>query len=168
VVYVTGLEEGLLPLQGDNDRDLEEERRLFFVGLTRAKKEIVLTYALMRRKFGQLNYNKPSQFLQEIPPAVLEMSRTACAETERAARAFRPDAGESLFSERTEVFEDDVARDSGGLRLKEGDLVRHPSFGLGRIVSLSGRGDQATAKLRFNAVGEKDLVLKFARLDKVR
>ncbi len=167
VVYVTGLEEGLLPLQGDDDRDLEEERRLFFVGITRAKREVVLTYALMRRKFGQLNYNQPSQFLQEIPPSILEMSRVAHVETERAARPFRADADESFFAEKIARVEEERPRDSAGSPLKEGDLVRHPSFGLGRIVSLSGRGDQARARVRFNAVGEKDLVLKFARIEKV-
>ena len=171
VVYVTGLEEGLLPLQGDDDRDREEERRLFFVGLTRAKKEIVLTYALMRRKFGRLIYNQPSQFLQEIPQSVLEMSRAISprgTDTGRGARAFRFDIDESLFSGRSETAAADAPRDSGGLLLREGDRVRHPNFGTGRIISLSGRGEQARAKVRFNSAGEKDLVLKFARLEKAR
>jgi DNA helicase-2/ATP-dependent DNA helicase PcrA len=171
VVYVTGLEEGLLPLQGNDDRDLEEERRLFFVGLTRAKKEIVLTYALMRRKFGQLIYNQPSQFLQEIPQSVLEMSRAVLprgTDTGRGAKVFPFDIDESLFSEGSETAAEDAPRDSGGLLLREGDRVRHPNFGMGRIISLSGRGEQARAKVRFNSAGEKDLVLKFARLEKMR
>jgi DNA helicase II / ATP-dependent DNA helicase PcrA len=162
IVYITGVEEKLMPLESpnDDDRDIEEERRLFFVGITRAKRELVLTRALQRRKYGQVYYTMPSRFLDEIPPQLL-----ASVEI----KVHRPPP---LKLQRTappeDIQEEDGPRDANGLRLRVGDRVKHPKFGTGQITALSGRGDSANVSVRFAQAGRKVLILKYAHLEKAR
>jgi len=153
VVYVTGLEEELLPLSGE-EREIEEERRLFFVGLTRAQREVVLTRALTRRRYGQVRYTEPSRFLEEIPRDILAL--------EEAAEGAPSEPGRSANAD--ENRHDD--RDRHGVRLREGDPVYHPTFGGGVLLRLSGSGERRRALVRFARVGEKHLVLKYAPLEK--
>ena len=157
-VYITGLEERLLPLDKE-DGDFEEERRLFFVGLTRAMREVTLTRALMRRRYGRAEYTEPSRFLNEIPQGDRE--------EEGLPIPMEAVRGERELEQVWQGGDETAARDTNGTPLREGDRVRHPTFGGGTLLRFSGSGDRLKAIVRFARVGEKTLMLKFARLEKV-
>lgn len=168
VVIVVGLEEGLFPIgSAAQDQDeLEEERRLFYVAVTRARKKLCLTNCERRYRFGELSYPTPSRFLNEIDDEHLEFASTA----------IRPSAmGRSVGSlsmrkqERPrqstmidEIPPDDYSQDSNELRT--GVMVVHPTFGQGRVESIDGSGERTTLTVRFERVGRKQLMLKFANL----
>ena len=148
-VFIVGLEEGLLPhsrsLAEAADGADEEERRLFFVGITRARQRLVITHARMRRHFGETSYSTPSRFLDELP-------RELIAGVEDDAGALGDYVAES----------DSVALPA----LAVGDLVEHADFGRGRVEMLAGLGLNARATVRF-AGGLKQLLLQYARLKKL-
>ncbi len=150
-VFIVGLEEGLLPHAQslEDNEELEEERRLCFVGITRAKLGVFLTCAKYRSIFGQELLNRPSRFLEEIPDAV----------TEKIMKVGSQSEVEKALAEKLEP--------SPHQEFKVGDRVRHAVFGRGHIVSISGRGSKAMATVRFNVAGEKKLVLEFAKLTKL-
>jgi DNA helicase-2/ATP-dependent DNA helicase PcrA len=146
-VFIAGLEEQLLPhplALADGEREgLEEERRLLYVGLTRAEERLTLTYARTRLHFGETSWRTPSRFLDELPDE---------------ARA--GDAGA--------VEEDPLGSYEHGERgpaLSEGDLVSHEHFGRGRVERLQGAGINARATVRFERVGTKVLLLQYANLE---
>jgi DNA helicase-2/ATP-dependent DNA helicase PcrA len=148
VVLVAGCEEELLPHgraleEGGRVWGLEEERRLFYVALTRARDDVVLTHARIRRHFGQNAYREPSRFLGEIPPELVEG---------RENRALDPDLLGEFQPEEYEI------------RIREGDLVEHDEFGRGRVDRLLGRGANARATVYFEQCGQKQLLLQYARL----
>ncbi len=151
-VFIAGLEEELLPHaralleSADPDLGVEEERRLFYVGMTRAQDRLFLTRAVVRRHFGRTNYTTASRFLAELPPAAL--------------RGFEADAPEEEMLGRF-TPEEEVRID-----LKAGELVDHESFGRGRILRLSGAGANARATVLFQHYGEKMLLLVYAKLSK--
>ncbi len=151
-VFIAGLEEELLPHaralleSADPDQGVEEERRLFYVGMTRAQDRLFLTRAVVRRHFGQTNYTVASRFLAELPPAALRGFEADAPEEEMLGR----------FSPEEEVRID----------LKAGELVDHESFGRGRILRLSGAGANARATVLFQHYGEKTLLLVYAKLSK--
>jgi DNA helicase-2/ATP-dependent DNA helicase PcrA len=151
-VFITGLEEELLPhfrAIGDHEDDtgLEEERRLLYVGMTRARERLYLTHAEYRMHFGQTTPRMPSRFLDEVPPELME--------------GFEPEAEEE---DALGVFEGAPAY--GDLRV--GDRVRHAHFGDGRVERLLGSGVNARATVRFGGHGNKDLLLQYARLEVLR
>jgi DNA helicase-2/ATP-dependent DNA helicase PcrA len=169
LVFLCGMEDGLFPHQRSiNDLDgLEEERRLCYVGMTRAMKQLYFTYAEQRRLHGQDSYNSPSRFLQEIPPAMIEEVRpririshaptAAGAGGERwggERRAARPGspAGGSLL----ETLGD-------GMRL--GTRVRHGKFGEGVVLTIEGQGPHARVQVNFEQQGSKWLMLQYANLE---
>jgi DNA helicase-2/ATP-dependent DNA helicase PcrA len=161
VVFLTGMEEEVFPHQRSltNQRELEEERRLAYVGITRAEQRLYLTRAAGRNWWGRPSFHKPSRFLSEIPPTLIEWQRDAAA----AASAVSP-ASERMAS-RPGVT-------SLGNRavpvLAPGDRVTHDKFGLGTVVSADGYGDQAEAKIDFGGeYGVKHLVLRYAPLEKL-
>jgi DNA helicase II / ATP-dependent DNA helicase PcrA len=146
VVFIAGMEDGVFPhFRSMTDADeLEEERRLAYVGITRARKRLYLAHAWSRSLFGASSYNPPSRFLNEIPSELIE-------ELEQGDGRGRPDpivAGEPP----------DVAA---------GDTVLHDRFGEGVVVTVSGRGHDAEAVIRFEDQGEKRLLLAYAPLRKV-
>ncbi|MEY3019119.1 MAG: hypothetical protein RLZZ272_103 [Actinomycetota bacterium] len=148
VVVITGLEDGVFPHArsiGDADA-LEEERRLCYVGITRARERLLLTHAEHRTLWGGLAYNPPSRFLGELPPAVIEERGLPVT----IARGTRP----------TNTAEDPSAW--AGLAI--GDRVRHPRFGPGRVMALEGEGARAQATVRFDEAGQKQLLLAYAGL----
>jgi DNA helicase-2/ATP-dependent DNA helicase PcrA len=190
-VFLTGLEENVLPhsrsLQGDGD--LEEERRLCYVGITRARRHLTLSLARHREAFGRAQRNSPSRFLQEIPTELTEVRELASqgeifgAEefsawfTGRAARpATRTDDNDDPFdfSDLPPVEDgpaDHLARisappvepsDPGDLNA--GDRVRHGVFGVGKVLEISGAG---RVRVHFHGWGEKSLALEFAKLEKL-
>jgi DNA helicase II / ATP-dependent DNA helicase PcrA len=161
VVFLTGLEEEVFPHQRSltNARELEEERRLAYVGITRAMQRLYLTRAASRNWWGRPAFHKQSRFLAEIPPGLIEWRRDQAAAMSAAAPA-----------------QERMARMPGtrspGNRpvpsLSAGDMVTHDKFGLGTVVSTDGFGDQAEAKIDFGAdYGVKHLVLRYAPLEKL-
>ncbi len=161
VVFLTGMEEEVFPHQRSltDQRELEEERRLAYVGITRAKQRLYLTRAASRNWWGRPAFHTPSRFLSEIPSSLIEWKRDAMA----AAAAATP-ASERMAS-RPGVT-------SAGNRavpvLTPGDRVNHDKFGLGTVVSADGYGDQAEAKIDFGGdYGVKHLVLRYAPLEKL-
>jgi DNA helicase-2/ATP-dependent DNA helicase PcrA len=162
VVFLIGLEDGVFPhvrSLGDPD-ELEEERRLCYVGLTRAEERLYLCHAWSRMMFGATDYRPPSRFLEEIPAELIE------ATGEERGR------GAGLGAHRDAVVASALRGASGArgaeeLGLRVGDDVRHEKFGEGVIVDLNGSGDKAEARVRFRDVGEKTLLLSWAPLQKV-
>jgi DNA helicase II / ATP-dependent DNA helicase PcrA len=168
VVFLIGLEDGVFPhvrSLGDPD-ELEEERRLCYVGLTRAEELLYLCHAWSRMMFGATDYRPPSRFLEEIPAELVEASGT----DEKPRRR-----GGGLGSHREAVVAAAMRREhapsgaSGAeaLGLRIGDDVKHEKFGEGVIIDISGSGDKAEARVQFRDVGEKTLLLSWAPLQRV-
>jgi len=161
VVFLTGMEEEVFPHQRSltNPRELEEERRLAYVGITRAEQRLYLTRAVSRNWYGRPAFHSPSRFLSEIPAALIEWKRdaaaVAAASTPASARlASRP--GVNAVGNRAVPA------------LTAGDRVNHDKFGLGTVVSADGYGDSAEAKIDFGGdYGVKHLVLRYAPLEKL-
>ena len=170
IVYIVGLEEGLLPFSRDETvRDVEEERRLFFVGLTRAKKRASVSMAESRTRYGMTAFTDPSRFLDELPREAVEDYATATvlrARQRKRVPAFRGKARRWKRSETEEIIYDgEMPEDSAPF--VPGDAVEHPTYGRGEVLDLSGFGEHLRATVRFRTVGVKRLVLKYARLRKV-
>jgi len=160
VVFLTGMEEEVFPHQRSlaNPKELEEERRLAYVGITRAEQRLYLTRAIARNWWGRPSFHKESRFLDEIPSALIEWRRN-----ERAAMSSVMPAQERMAQR--------AGTRSPGNRpvpsLSPGDKVTHDKFGLGTVVSADGHGDQAEARIDFGADGVKHLVLRYAPLEKL-
>ncbi len=144
VVFVTGVEEGLFPhaMSADDPARLEEERRLCYVGMTRAMQRLYLTHAESRRLHGREEYPMPSRFLRELPVELLEEVRGGGV-AKPAVQTGQPGAG--------------------GFSL--GQQVVHPKFGSGVVLGTEGSGSHARIQVNFESVGAKWLVLAYARLD---
>ena len=146
VVFIVGMEDGVFPHHRSmtDGGELEEERRLAYVGITRARRRLYLTHAWSRSLFGASSYNPPSRFLAEIPPELIHE-----LEPEEEARA--------------------EAAAPGGptVEVAAGDTVSHERFGEGVVLSVSGRGADAEATIRFEDEGEKRLLLAYAPLRRV-
>ncbi|MGH3152023.1 MAG: DNA helicase PcrA [Streptosporangiaceae bacterium] len=161
VVFLTGLEEEVFPHQRSltNARELEEERRLAYVGITRAMQRLYLTRAVARNWWGRPSFHQQSRFLSEIPAGLIEWRRDA-----KAAHSSVTPAQERMASR--------AGTRSPGNRpvpsLSPGDMVTHDKFGLGTVTSTEGYGDQAEAKIDFGGdYGVKHLVLRYAPLEKL-
>lgn len=152
VVFLVGLEEGLFPhnLSRDDPRQLEEERRLCYVGMTRAMRTLYLTYAETRRLYGREESNFPSRFLAEIPGGLIEEVR--------ARRANRAPFAAGGYGSSTRSDADGA----GGFGL--GQRVLHPKFGEGFVLGSEGRGSAARIQVNFQGTGIKWLVLSYANL----
>ncbi|MCX7908122.1 MAG: UvrD-helicase domain-containing protein [Ignavibacteria bacterium] len=162
VVFIVGLEQGLFPLiryKSKSNEDEEEERRLFYVGITRAMKKVYLTYALVRHRFGDESYQVPSKFLQEIDNKYLLVH----TESRRKTITF-VDRPKNAFDYKDDFNDFDQTEDN---TLKIGDKVLHPFFGIGRVEHLEGSGNFAQALVNFDSVGRKRLMLQYAKLKKV-
>ena len=184
VVFVSGLEEGLFPLAkaAQDPTELEEERRLFYVGATRAKELLFLTYARSRFRYGQHETSVRSRFLDEIDPSVV---RTEAGEPlEQKSGRFSIDSTADNFSYenadpnywrrdlRTETKpasapERRIVYDEGEGEIVPGARVEHETFGEGKVLSMEGRGDTARAVVFFPHVGQKKMALRFARLRRI-
>jgi len=182
VVFMTGMEEGLFPhsRSGAAGEELAEERRLCYVGMTRAMQRLYLSHSRRRRVYGSYQFNPPSRFLAEIPAEL----RTDCEITENmtkvptasthnlgslidlvAAPQIPVPGGEDVMATTEPVQQPQRERtstQSDGLRL--GSQVRHVKFGIGTVRRLEGRGDKQKVIVYFNSVGSKRLLLKFAGL----
>ena len=187
-VYIVGLEENLFPSQMmlAKRSDLEEERRLFYVAITRAEKKLTLSYAESRYTYGRLNQCEPSRFLEEIDKQYLQVSRGRIISygnnEERNDQPAKTIFSSSLpFSRKESVISnlksvrtatpvnhtptgDFVASDTSNL--KQGDKVEHPKFGFGSVTKMDVNGNDRKATIKFDGQGqgEKTLLLSFAKL----
>jgi DNA helicase-2/ATP-dependent DNA helicase PcrA len=175
-VYVVGIEENLFPsIQSLGTRaELEEERRLFYVAITRAKTKLTLSYAESRYRWGNLSLCEPSRFLEEINEQLIDKPRKAGIRRKATTEDFSKIAeGSKLKSmqQATQHNQSTVAVSSGGdfeasdlEALQNGMEVTHQKFGKGKIISIEGTGANRKATVQFAAYGQKQLLLKFARL----
>ncbi|HEX6692473.1 MAG TPA: UvrD-helicase domain-containing protein [Burkholderiales bacterium] len=156
-VFLTGLEEGLFPHeQAAMERDgLEEERRLAYVAITRARNRLYLSHAQTRMLHGQTRYNIPSRFLEEIPEQLMKWLTPRFSKQ----KALTPDFSRSKDSF---VMKKPVARDVGGFRI--GQNVTHPKFGPGVIIDAEGQGTDARVQVNFGGAGVKWLAVSVAKL----
>jgi DNA helicase-2/ATP-dependent DNA helicase PcrA len=165
-VFLVGLEEGLLPhsrsLSGEDA--LEEERRLCYVGMTRAMERLHLSWARSRQVFGQRRLTEPSRFLAEIPEEVVERSGGLLRVRPRTGEAPPPRAPSGLGGAGASVSALPGA-DAAGLR--PGAKVRHPLFGVGTVLRREGDGEELKLTVSFPGVGAKKLVARFAGLELV-
>ncbi|MEU1289058.1 DNA helicase PcrA [Kitasatospora sp. NPDC005856] len=185
VVFLTGMEDGIFPhMRALNQvKELEEERRLAYVGLTRARERLYLTRSVLRSAWGQPAYNPASRFLEEIPETLVEWKRTGAAQapaqrgyssgsswgksssgggSSRSSSSAAPKAGWGQSVRRGGQV---VEREAVSLAV--GDRVTHDSFGLGTVVAVTGAGDRAQATVDFGTEGRKQLLLRYAPVEKL-
>ncbi|MFI4866040.1 MAG: DNA helicase II [Steroidobacterales bacterium] len=160
LVFLCGLEDGLFPHQRSiNDLDgLEEERRLCYVGMTRAMKQLYFTYAEQRRLHGVDSFNSPSRFIQEIPPAMIEEVRPRIRVTHAPAAGIAA-SGSNRALGRAPLME------SLGDGMRLGTRVRHGKFGEGVVLTVEGQGPHARVQVNFEQQGSKWLMLQYANLE---
>ena len=193
-VFVSGMEENLFPssMSLDSRAAIEEERRLFYVALTRARKRVFLTMALSRFQYGQRRPCESSRFLEEIPDRYLKVTQKASEGSGLFGRSFsepetgrfrfkseprsssssyvrevrkQPDtAAKPVIKTKTDVKLDQIGTLASASEIFPGIRVYHTKFGFGRVDSVSGEGPDARAVVLFDTVGSKTLVLKFAKL----
>jgi DNA helicase-2/ATP-dependent DNA helicase PcrA len=168
VVVIAGLEEGLFPHSraAEDAAELEEERRLCYVGITRARKQLYMTSAARRRVFGEYQSTEPSRFLDEIPPQLVQHEESHAEAARAAARGwgYAPNPYRHQPPRRREVAaEDEDQSGRGGLRA--GGRVRHPMFGVGTVVSVEELDDDLKVVVKFGSVGQKTLRAKYAKLE---
>ncbi|MFF9329074.1 DNA helicase PcrA [Streptomyces sp. NPDC014776] len=174
VVFLTGMEDGVFPHMRalGQTKELEEERRLAYVGITRARERLYLTRSSMRSAWGQPSYNPPSRFLEEIPPQHVDWKRTGgsapvssgpasgIAASLSSSRSRSSAAGASGFATRR-------AGDKPVVSLAVGDRVTHDQFGLGTVVAVKGTADKAEATIDFGDGKPKRLLLRYAPVEKL-
>jgi DNA helicase II / ATP-dependent DNA helicase PcrA len=174
VVFLTGMEDGVFPHMRalGQTKELEEERRLAYVGITRARERLYLTRSLMRSAWGQPSYNPPSRFLEEIPGRHLEWKRTGPMAAPAgpasslggrlpSAPSTRSRSGASGFATGRGASERPV------ISLAVGDRVTHDQFGLGTVVGVTGTGADAQATIDFGDTKPKRLLLRYAPVEKL-
>lgn len=174
VVFLTGMEEGVFPhVRSLNDPDeLEEERRLAYVGITRAMRQLYLTRAASRSVWGSPQYALASRFLDEIPRHVLDEQRIVQPRFTQVTSA----DSTAAYTGRAPIRTARTAFGSGakdtGPRLDEhdveiGDRVNHETYGLGKVISIAGAGERAQVTVDFGSAGQKRLLLRYAPLEKL-
>jgi DNA helicase-2/ATP-dependent DNA helicase PcrA len=178
LVVIAGLEEGLFPhsRSGEDEEELEEERRLCYVGMTRAQTQLVLTSAARRRVFGEYQSTEPSRFLDEIPAELVEKIAPAYSSP------YQGTFSHSHYEFRTNPYGRKGGRGGGRSReeapaydyenedqslfgVRPGMRVRHAQFGVGNVISVEEQNDDHKITVRFNSVGVKKLLAKYAKLE---
>lgn len=190
-VFVVGMEENLFPsgMVGDSPRALEEERRLFYVAITRAEEHCFLSYAKTRFRYGKMEFGSPSRFLKDIDIRFLRLPQDAGMFRRENARGFAPDREDAPYGgkervsvrPKQQIIAPTVPRNlkrvapsantastspsAGGSAncVQQGQLIEHERFGLGEVLKVEGEGDNAKATIRFKNAGDKQLLLRFAR-----
>ena len=164
-VFIVGLEEHLFPsdMCGDDERQIEEERRLLYVAMTRARKYLTLLFATTRFRYGNVDFCTPSRFLKDIDSRYLNMSSEGI-KSSWSSTSFEPKrtVPNGTFQKVTEsMLRDSAPAQSSALKV--GNVIEHERFGIGSVISIEGSGDNTKARIKFLNVGEKTLLLKFAR-----
>ncbi|HXG59472.1 MAG TPA: 3'-5' exonuclease, partial [Thermoanaerobaculia bacterium] len=190
VVFLAGMEEGILPHSQSMERneDLEEERRLCYVGMTRAREQLYCLHSLERRLHGKFREQSPSPFLDEIPTSAREEVRLASRRYVPEQPSWRerpvnrpagaPESAKSVFSffQNAPVqFNPEAIRAakpaqgaSSGMELKRGARVRHDQFGEGTILTMEGSGPDAKLTVYFDRAGSKKFIARYAKLTRIR
>jgi DNA helicase-2/ATP-dependent DNA helicase PcrA len=177
VVIIAGLEEGLFPhsRSSDDQEEIEEERRLCYVGMTRAQSQLVLTSAARRRVFGDYQATEPSRFLDEIPPELVEKILPSWSSAYQGSFAhshyeFRTNpygrkgrGGRGVREEQAAYAYENEDQSVSGVRA--GMRVKHAQFGVGNVIAVEEYNDDLKVTVRFNSVGVKKLLAKFAKLE---
>ena len=155
IVFMVGIEEGLLPHQRsyDSEAELEEERRLCYVGLTRAQEHLYLTYARSRRLYRDIDYRIPSRFIEEIPPELVDEGPSYESPQRPVVSSYDPDEPD---------YEEEVS-----FPYEVGDVVYHSKFGRGKVTAIDGYGFDMRITVRFERGSEKVLAAVHARLQRV-
>ena len=210
-VFVVGLEDGLFPsmMSGESMRQLEEERRLFYVAITRAKEHCFLSYAKSRYRYGKMEFSVPSRFLKDIDVRYLNVAQadTVAQRVDEGVRRFRKEAderpsyykaendGPSMFDggvmpeeprhfvkplserklKRVDLLSSPTSSSSAGAAttstnewgIAVGKRVVHARFGRGEVIKVEGAGENCKATISFANAGVKQLLLKFARFEKI-
>ena len=174
-VIIAGLEEGLFPhsRSAESVEELEEERRLCYVGLTRAQSHLVLTSAARRRVFGEYQSTEPSRFLDEIPAELVERIAPAYASSYqggfnhshyefRTNPYGRKGRGRARETEAAYAYE---SENQAAGDVRAGMRVRHAQFGVGSVIAVEEHNDDFKVTVRFNSVGVKKLLAKYAKLE---
>jgi ATP-dependent DNA helicase UvrD/PcrA len=172
LVFIAGVEEGLFPLGRayDDPAALEEERRLFYVGITRAMDKLSLSWARQRRRAGDFTYNRLSSFVDAIPEELLEGRRTRRLSLAHQSTPHRDTRRAYQSTSRADddepAQEEDVSMNQDAPRFVKGERVVHPTFGSGSVMEISGFGRDLKVTVDFDEVGQKKLLLRYASLEK--
>jgi DNA helicase II / ATP-dependent DNA helicase PcrA len=167
VVFITGLEDGIFPLSSSalTQEEMEEERRLFYVAITRAMEKLYISYSLQRYRFGNVSYQMKSRFLNEIDTSKLDY-RKSHVMTRHRSRTHQEEGSSIKYEFYKDNGKDDVLkemfREDAGV--KKGTTVYHNNFGKGKVIEVTGRGDAKKAQIHFEKVGMKNIILKYANL----
>lgn len=166
-VFIVGLEEKLFPnaMAYDDPAMIEEERRLCYVAITRAKENCFLSYAKSRFRFGQTEFCRPSRFITDINPMYIEEARPGSQIVSPETVNVRPQSLKRLRIDKDSVRQEKEHSSEFGVSV--GDRIRHERFGTGIIESIEGSADNTKATVSFDNVGKKQLLLKYARFEKI-
>ncbi|MCX6155178.1 MAG: UvrD-helicase domain-containing protein [Candidatus Kapabacteria bacterium] len=180
-VFICGLEAGLFPLSRTetNIEEEEEERRLFYVGITRAEKDLYLTYAASRMRFGEINRQMKSKFLNNIPSTLFSSSSSTILPQQQFSPPINSFTGNMVpkrDNSNIPQFDDlhvgkpnfEYSQIQDEEELKPGDKVRHNLFGEGKVISLAGSRTNIQAIVNFQGLGKKKLMLQYAKLEKIK
>lgn len=195
-VFIVGLEENLFPsdMSGDSEREIEEERRLFYVAMTRARKYLTLLFATTRFKYGSVDFCTPSRFLKDIDAKYLNMPSEGIKSSWNSRPSMFAEDSKPVFQRREyssaptfqskkkleteqpvrkpwqqgkfQKVTENMLKDTAPAQssaLKVGSVIEHERFGIGSVLEVEGSGDNTKARIKFLNVGEKTLLLKFAR-----
>jgi DNA helicase-2/ATP-dependent DNA helicase PcrA len=174
IVFIAGMEEGLFPLGRayDEPETLEEERRLFYVGITRAEDKLTICWARQRRRAGDFNYNTRSSFLDAVPEELVEERRTRRTSVtsrmarHRGRRAWQSGDDHYEEAEYQNESDEDYSLNQDNPRFVKGERVVHETFGSGSVVEISGFGRDLKVTVDFEDAGRKRLLLRYAALER--
>ena len=180
LVVLAGMEDGLFPHSRtlDDEEGLEEERRLCYVGMTRAERRLVLTGAARRRLFGEYQATEPSRFLFEIPPELVRVVEPVHSprpldagygyvDTPRRPYGGGGGRGRRKRYEQPATFYDDADEDQSAGGISRGARVRHPKFGVGTVVGVEPAGGDLKVSIRFTGIGVKKILARYAKLERL-
>ena len=167
VVFLTGMEEGLFPSSRSfgEEHEMEEERRLCYVGITRAKEKLYLSYAKSRMLFGNTTYTSPSRFFDEIPPELLDYPESGSLNDNNMLKSLNQVTGLDTWKQRTASFSQ--AQEIEPCNVEVGDRVIHKKFGEGTVTKKEPEGSDFKLEINFDAYGMKRLMASFARLKRL-
>jgi DNA helicase-2/ATP-dependent DNA helicase PcrA len=168
IVFIAGVEEGLFPLGRayDDPEALEEERRLFYVGITRAEDKLSLSWARQRRRAGDFSYNTLSSFVEAIPTELVDGRKTQRLQVVSQSTPHHGRARTGAWSEPSYEPDDDLGMNQDVPRFVKGERVVHETFGSGAVVEISGFGRDLKVTVDFDDAGRKKLLLRYAALEK--